>query len=92
MKQLFDSGAAYLKDNPAVGPLIGVVLTLTGVYLVPYVWRNVGRAIAWLLGKLSGRYQHREFEKQYLDWLVTSLQDLKLAGVVPSENPPNGQD
>ena len=82
MKQFFD----LLKDYPAVGPIIGAVLTLIGVYLIPYLWRNAARAIAWLGGKLSGRYKRREFEKLYLDWLITSLQDLRLAGVVPSED------
>jgi HEAT repeat protein len=74
-----------LKEYPAAGPIVGVIVGGVLTFFIPYLWKSGGRAGAWVLGKLSGHYEHREFEKQYLDWVITSLQDLKLAGVVPNE-------
>jgi hypothetical protein len=81
----------FFKDHPEAGPvglggLVGVLVTLLGGRLVPYLWVQAGRGLGWLLGKLSSRYQLRQFEKLYLDWVITTHQDLKLAGVVLNED------
>jgi hypothetical protein len=77
----------FVKANPTIlSGVAGAAVTALAIYLIPYLWRKGSGALAWLLGKFSGRYEHREFEKRYLDWVVTSLQHLKLAGIVPSDD------
>jgi len=61
--------------------VVGAVLTK----LVPFLWSAIGRGCGLVLRLLGGRYAHRSFKKHYLDWLVTSLRELKLTGVVAAD-------
>jgi predicted NACHT family NTPase len=90
MESLLEPVANFFRTNPAFGAIAAAVagglVTIIGTKLLPFLGGRARSATAWVLGRLSGRYEFRQFERQYLDWLITSLQDLRLAGVVISED------
>lgn len=49
--------------------------------LIPYLWHLLGKSIIELKRISGGRYAESSFEKLYLDWAVTELRELKLAGI-----------
>lgn len=61
-----------------VSAFLGVILTK----LIPFLWAFVSKMIFKLGKMMGGRFAYREFEKRYLDWVVTELRELKLTGIV----------
>jgi hypothetical protein len=75
----------WLDQNKLVA---GTVLLLAGVVLrdlLPYIWRLVVNLMTWIGKKLGGRLGYRHLEKNYLNWLVTELRELKLTGIVSAD-------
>jgi hypothetical protein len=46
----------------------------------------LGDLLSWLGRAAGGRLAYRDFEKNYLDWAVTELRELKLAGVIANDD------
>jgi NACHT domain len=64
-----------------VSGLLGAVL----MKLFPAIWA-AARRLSVLIGKAAGgRFAFRHFQHQYLNWLVTEAQELKLAGIVTTD-------
>ena len=62
-----------------------IVLLLLGVLLrevLPYFFRHAVRFLLWLGKHAGGRLGYYHFQRRYLDWVVTELSELKLAGIV----------
>jgi len=53
---------------------------------LPFCWENLRRAMLFLFKRVGGSFLFRNFEKQYLDWVVTELRQLRLAGIVSHDD------
>ncbi|MEA2561287.1 MAG: hypothetical protein QOH06_2791 [Acidobacteriota bacterium] len=63
------------------GAAAGALLTK----LLPALWGSSLNFLAWIGRILGGRFAFRSFERKYLDWIVTDLSDLKLTGIVSTD-------
>ncbi len=62
--------------------VVGAVLTK----LIPTLWRWLHSFVLWI-GKIAGgRFAYHDFQKRYLDWVVTEHRELKLTGIVTSDD------
>lgn len=73
------------KEDPLVIGLVGIVLGAILTKLIPAIWSFLYAFTIWLGKKVGGRFSFRDFEKSYLDWLVTEHSELKLTGIVTSD-------
>jgi len=65
-----------------------LVLLVSGVLLrdlLTYLFQRFLQLLRWIGKKLGGRLGYRYLEKAYLNWLVTELRELKLAGIVGAD-------
>jgi NACHT domain len=68
--------------------IAALVLLVSGVVLrdlLPYLFQRFLQLLRWIGKKLGGRLGYRYLEKAYLNWLVTELRELKLAGIVGAD-------
>lgn len=72
-------------ENKIVIAIIGVVVGIVLTKVVPAFW-NLLLLIFARIGKImGGSFAYRDFQKRYLDWVVTEHRELKLTGVVTSD-------
>jgi len=65
-----------------VAALAGVVLTKT----LPALWSGLKSFVAWI-GKLAGgRLAFLGFQRRYLEWVISEHSELKLTGIVTSDD------
>jgi hypothetical protein len=72
--------------NPLWVGLGGVILGALLNKFLPFLWSSVLNFGTWLLGRFGGRLAHRHLEKQLMNWTVMQLRELKLTGIVSSDN------
>jgi hypothetical protein len=78
----------WLGKTDANKAVAALVLLVAGVLLrdlLPYLFQQFLRLLRWVGKKLGGRLGYRYLEKSYLNWLVTELRELKLAGIVGAD-------
>jgi len=73
------------NENKLWAAIITVVLGVILRDLIPYTWRLIGKGLAWVGKHIGGKFGFNYFEKTYLNWLVTELRELKLAGIVSTD-------
>jgi len=64
-----------------VGAAIGAVLTK----LIPAVYDWCAGSLRWVGRLLGGRFAYAGFQKRYLDWVVTEQSELRLTGIVSTD-------
>lgn len=69
-------------DNTLVIVIISATLGFFFAKFLPFICSLVGGLMSKLGKMIGGRFAYREFEKLYLDWVVTELRELKLTGIV----------
>ncbi len=75
----------WLEEYKANPLAIGIAAALAGALLtrfVPFLWSSLKVLASWIGKGIGGKLAYRQFEKQYLDWLVISVRELRLTGVV----------
>jgi HEAT repeat protein len=72
-------------QNKLIAALTLLVVGILLRDLLPYLLRQCFQLARWIGKKLGGRLSYRYIEKNYLNWLVTELRELKLAGVVGAD-------
>jgi energy-coupling factor transporter ATP-binding protein EcfA2 len=65
-----------------IAAIVGAILTK----LVPAAWGGLKSFLRWSGRLVGGRFAYKSFEKLYLDWIVTEHQELKLTGIVSSDD------
>jgi hypothetical protein len=79
-----DSLIGWLNEN-RLAAVVTLVLGIVLRDLIPYLWRSAGKALVWIGKHIGGEFGFIYFERTYLNWLVTELRELKLAGIVSSD-------
>jgi HEAT repeat protein len=69
-----------------VSAIAGAIATAILTKLIPYLWTQGGNLISKLGKAIGGSFAYHEFEKKYLDWVVTELRELKLTGIVTNDD------
>jgi hypothetical protein len=69
-------------DNKLVIAIVSAFLGVVLTKLIPFLWGLVGKMFLKCGKMIGGRFAYREFEKRYLDWIVTELRELRLTGIV----------
>ena len=83
MMDLWGAFLSLLESlRPYVGYLIVVALTALATKFFPFIWRIMCKISSKCARIMGGHFASREFERRYLDWVVTQNQELKLTGVV----------
>ncbi len=68
--------------------LVAIVSALVGAFLtkfVPTIWSGLVSSFTWLGRRVSSRVAANDFRGQYLDWVVMECSELKLTGIVPTD-------
>lgn len=68
-----------------VSAIAGAIATAILTKLVPYLWTQGGNLISKLGKAIGGSFAYHDFERKYLDWVVTELRELKLTGIVTND-------
>jgi hypothetical protein len=74
------------SKNPVWVGLAGVILGAFLNKFLPFLWSNLLNIITWLLGRFGGRLAHRHLEKRLMNWMVTQMRELKLTGIISSDD------
>jgi HEAT repeat protein len=64
------------------GVVVGAILTKT----VPALWLATRRLVVWLGRFAGGRFAYHSFQTRYLEWVISEYSELKLTGVVTSDD------
>lgn len=76
-----------ISANPeALKTAITILLTFALTKFLPALLATLKSSLTWLGGRIGGRFSYNSFQQQYLDWLVTDLQELRLTGIVSAED------
>jgi hypothetical protein len=70
------------KSDPMTIAIASAVLGALLTKFLPFLFNLFKPLAKWGTKKIGGHLSFRQFEKQYLDWLVITARELRLAGVV----------
>src|SRR5438270_3704361 len=85
MGQYLEALLEQYKENKLVIGLAGIILGAILTKLLPALWSLLHTIATWIGRKIGGRFAYSDFEKNYLDWVVTEHRELKLTGIVTTD-------
>jgi len=65
-----------------ISAVLGAILTKT----IPAIWSGLRKATAWIGKVIGGRFAFKSFRAHYLEWLIAEYSELKLTGIVTSDD------
>jgi HEAT repeat protein/energy-coupling factor transporter ATP-binding protein EcfA2 len=85
MQRFIETLLEQYKDNKLVIGLAGVILGAILTKFLPALWSALRTTVTWFGRKIGGRFAYSDFERNYLDWTVTEHRELKLTGIVTTD-------
>src|SRR5438034_2994942 len=79
---------AWLRTNSVNKLVIVLVVAIAGAILtklIPTIWGGLVKLAAFFGALAGGRLAFRSFQGKYLNWLVVEQRELKLTGIVTSD-------
>jgi hypothetical protein len=64
------------------GAVVGALLTKS----IPALWSGLRKLVVWLGKFVGGRFAYHSFQSRYLEWVLSEHSELKLTGVVTSDD------
>jgi HEAT repeat protein len=86
MRDILKNFLQQYEDNKLVIALVGAILGAILTKSIPTLWNSLRSFVIWLGRIAGGRLAYRDFQKRYLDWVVTEHRELKLTGIVTSDD------